>query len=135
MIPTKSAGVLFLLVTFLFSGCMSSDVIMTGSAHTAIKPEEVQIYIRPPATFESVGLISVSANNSPSRSHNKKRAIEELKNKAAALGANGIILKDDGSTTSSTSAVYVPNGTGGGVFVGGKGPVVEMSGEAIFVKL
>ena len=125
------AATLFVLMT---SGCTTSDVIMTGASRPAVSPDQVQFYLRAPEKYQSIGLVTASSNSTPIRGSNKKRALEELKQKAAQLGANGIILTEtNGSTGTTGNAILMP-GANAAVVTSGRGTEVEVQGEAIFVE-
>lgn len=127
-------GYLLALLSFLvLLGCTTSDVIMTGHSRTPVSEDAVQVYLRPPEKFESIGLITASSNSTPIRSHNKQSALTELKRKAAELGANGILLLQDDGSVASVGTVIVPAGSTVGVASSGRGTMVEVKGEAIFV--
>lgn len=110
---------------------------MTGKARPPIPIEDVQIYLRPPAgKFDSIGLVVATSNLSPLRSTNREYAIEELRKKAASLGANGLLLNPNEASPGPKTGVFVPSASPGGVgmFVGGgSGPAVEFQSEAIYV--
>lgn len=124
-------SVLFLIT--LLSGCTTFDVIMTGEARTPTNPDDVRIYLREPANFVSIGLIDVSSNSTPSRSANKRNALKKLKNEAAKLGANGILLRVSNGSPNQSGAILIPNGNNMGIVTTGRGSIVEMQGEAIYV--
>jgi hypothetical protein len=125
---------LLLAVSILLTACTSSDAIMTGDARAKTSPESVRVYLRHPERFESIALITATSNKTPSRNANKARALSELKEKAAELGANGLVLTQADGGESVCTVTMVPAGTSAvGVMTPGKGPMVEMQAEAIFV--
>lgn len=68
---------------------------MLGPARPAISPAEVRIYNTPPRRYDQIAIIDSSGGTSwlvPNRS-SLREAIERLRNEAAGLGANGIILQ------------------------------------------
>ena len=88
-----TSGLLMLAV----SGCTTIDSshIITGTTHTATKPEQVKLYSDAPATpFEVIGIVSISANNDWVNGQELlDDAITALKQEAAKLGANGILIQ------------------------------------------
>jgi len=122
------------LIVLLLAGCTTSDVIMTGDSRPATSPEKIKIYLRAPDKFESIGLITASSNATPIRGKNKNRALEELKTKAAQLGANGVLLTQDNTSRSSSGTVFVPQGSNVGIVSSGDSVDVEIQGEAIWVE-
>jgi len=83
-------------LTLVFgSGCAStSSHVLVGSQHPAIDPSQVKLYLRPPANYEDVGLVSADSRNSFAASVQAQTdtTIARLKTEAAKLGANGILL-------------------------------------------
>lgn len=129
---------LAILLAGALAGCTTSSAIMTGQARTAKPAADVRVYLRPPAKFESIALVSAMSNAAVSRDGSREKAVAELQRKAGELGANGILLNptETGQST-TTSGVFIPGATKGapGVFVGGGGAglTVEMQAEAIYV--
>ncbi len=122
----------------LLTGCTMSSAIMTGQTRAARQAADVKVYLRPPAQFESIALVTAMSNAAVSRDGSRENVVAELRKKAGELGANGILLnptETGGSTTAS--GVFIPGATKGapGVFVGGGGAglTVEMQAEAIYV--
>lgn len=128
----RTASYIAMLVALV--GCTTSDVIMTGDARRAVPPDSVKMYLRPPAKFESIGLVTASSNSTPFRSKNKRSALAELRKKAAALGANGILLLQDDGSVATVGTIIVPHGSTVGVATSGRGTLVEVKGEAIHVQ-
>ncbi|MGV8960298.1 MAG: hypothetical protein ACOH1V_07905 [Stenotrophomonas sp.] len=126
-------AIAFALVT-LATGCTSADAIMTGNSHPPTDPSQVRVFLRQPASFDSIGLITATSNSTPIRSKNKTRALNELREKAAELGANGIILTQDNGSTATVGTVILPAGSNTGFMTSGRGTEVEVQGEAIWVK-
>ncbi|EKE17372.1 MAG: hypothetical protein ACD_10C00479G0010 [uncultured bacterium] len=129
-----SVPVLFMALAI--AGCTTSSAIMTGQARTATPASEVKVYLRSPAQFESIALVTAMSNAAVSRDGSRENAVAELKKKAGELGANGILLNTNETNPGLQTGVFVPGATRGapGVFVGGgAGLTVEMQAEAIFV--
>lgn len=136
MDPRKANVTAAFVLVLGLTGCTTSDVILTGDQHPKLSPTDVKVYLRHPQKFESIALITASSNTTPVRSGNKTRAINELKEKAAELGANGIVLTEADGGESPRTVVMNPAGTAAvGVVTAGKGPMVEMQAEAIFVEV
>lgn len=134
----KFVNVPVLFMALAIAGCTTSSAIMTGQARTATPASNVKVYLRPPAQFESIALVTAMSNAAVSRDGSRENVVAELRKKASELGANGILLnptETGGSTT--TSGVFIPGATKGapGIFVGGGGAglTVEMQAEAIYV--
>lgn len=129
---------IFALAVLVLAGCTTSSAIMTGQARAARPASDVRVYLRAPAKFESIALVSAMSNAAVSRDGSREKAVAELQRKAGELGANGILLNPTETSQSTTaSGVFIPGATKGapGVFVGGGGAglTVEMQAEAIYV--
>jgi hypothetical protein len=82
------------------SGCnvTSGSRIVVGNRRPPIAPERVKIYIRPPAKFEEVAIVSASSKNAFASDQSlTDSALLRMKKDAAKLGANGILLFGVGS--------------------------------------
>jgi hypothetical protein len=127
---------LSLACAFLMIGCASGTHIITGETHPALKPSDVRLYQVPPPKFEIVGIVN---SRTPGRhQHNMDDAVDELKNQAAEIGANGIII---GAVNPGSESVGFSSGTGfgsgGSTFFGSgissSSSGIQLSGQAIFV--
>lgn len=129
--------VLLLGIVMASVGCASSHILV-GKARPPISPEQVKIYLRPPAKYEEIAILEASSKSSWAVTQQGKmnKAIERLKEEAARLGANGILLQGSGTeygasvnTGAATTTGNTAYGTGVSV------PVMHkaVSGLAIFV--
>lgn len=93
----KSVGVTAGLMAAALTACVSSHVLI-GRVRPAISPDQVQLYLHPPAKYEEIAIIDTSSNHSWTVTAQGKtdKVIERLKKQAAALGANGILLQTVG---------------------------------------
>jgi hypothetical protein len=87
------AAVLFLIA--IDAACAPMPVL-TGTARTPIDPAEVVIYSMAPPSFEPVAVISASSRSllAAGGAGAIDRVVQRLKEHAAKLGANGLILDD-----------------------------------------
>ncbi len=79
--------------------CASSHV-MIGQARPPISPDQVTIYFHPPQTnYEEIAMIDTSSKGSLGITAQGKTdvVIRRLKEEAAKLGANGVLLQGIGS--------------------------------------
>ena len=111
---------LFIVWILVISGCAYADgsSILTGTTRTPTNPTLVKLYLHAPADYEIIGLVNASGNGWTEQ-ESQHLAIDELKKRAAALGANGVLLLSSGDKESATV---------GGVYGG------TVSGEAIHVR-
>ena len=134
----SSAGALALVLL----GCSTSSHVMIGTAHPPISPESVRIYLQPPEKYEQIATLDASSQGSlaVTSQQNMDKAIARLKEEAAKLGANGVLLQgvqDQQSGSIGTgvgSSSYGP-GSSTGVGVGGSFGIYNKAahGIAIFV--
>jgi len=133
---TASAAVIMLL------GCSTSSHVMIGTAHPPISPESVRIYLQPPEKYHEIASLDASSQGSfaITSQQNMDKAIARLKEEAAKLGANGVLLQgvQDQQTgsigTGVGSSSYGP-GSASGVGVGGSFAISNKAahGVAIYV--
>jgi hypothetical protein len=79
------------------AGCAStSSHVVVGTQRPAISPDDVKIYTHPPDKYEEVAIVdanSMKPFSSPGQQAKTDRVIRRLKEEAAALGANGLLLQ------------------------------------------
>ncbi|MGH7604125.1 MAG: hypothetical protein ACRENK_09035 [Gemmatimonadaceae bacterium] len=135
------------LIVSIMTGCtiIDGDSIVTGSTRTPISAEEVRLYRTAPEHFEEVAIVSASAGHDFKKASSlMNSAIQRLKEEAAKLGANGVLLssideRDAPSvTTSYGSATAVGNGssvyaTGNNTSVNRGDSYTHVKGLAIYV--
>lgn len=85
------------LTCIALTACVSSHVIV-GTVRAPISPDQVKIYLHPPAKFEEVAILDSSSKGSWAITAQGKtnKVIERLKSEAAKLGANGLLLQNIG---------------------------------------
>ena len=130
------------VVAMLLLGCATSSHVMIGTARPPISPESVRVYVQPPEKYEEIAAIDATSQGSfaITSQQNMDKAIARMKEQAAKLGANGILLQgvqDQQSGSIGTgvgSSSYGP-GSSTGVGVGGSFGVYNKAahGIAIFV--
>jgi hypothetical protein len=123
------------------SGCVSSQVTVVGRARPAISADQVQIYLQPPASkYNEIANLSASSRGSLSITTASKmdKVIQRLKNEAAKLGANGILLHGVGDQaggsvgagiSTETNSGHSPYGLG----FGASAFFWEMSGDGVAI--
>lgn len=124
------------------AACATDSVIVTGTARPPISPAEVKIYSQPPPVFEEVAILNASKSVAFSTGGQKTvdKVIAGLKEQAAKVGANGILL--EGFSDQQTGALGAGSGSSSvsgnsavGVGVGGSLGIYKKTGHgrAIFV--
>ena len=121
-----------MLAVVLLSGCASSSTHLTGPARPPISPDQVRVYQAPPPHFQQIAQIDVST--SAHLFHGDRQtdaeAIQRLKEEAAKVGANGVLLSLVGDEPSGSIGV----GFGGGGYSRNSAVNGEASGAAPLVK-
>jgi hypothetical protein len=122
---------LWLLVpaVLAISVCATGSAIVTGNTRAPVAPEQVRIYLEPPASFEVIGLVNASSDAGLTEQGSLDYAVEELKKQAAKLGANGVLLVSSGEKTST-----IVGGQGTGYVYAIPVTAKTVQGRAIFVK-
>jgi hypothetical protein len=122
---------LITVLTIGLAACAPSSHILVGTARPPISPSEVKLYLKPPPSFQEIAVLNASAHSvlGTGGQGSVDKVIQRLKEQAAKLGANGILLEGmsdretgslgggSGSTSySSNSAVGVGLGASLGIF-------------------
>lgn len=99
-IGRRLAGVVVGIVPLLcgLSGC--APEAMPPTQHAAISPDQVTIYTRRPSRYEAMPLITVPVTSEMKwdEKGESNAAFDALKDKAAAMGANGVLLEPEKGT-------------------------------------
>src|SRR5882724_6051070 len=146
MSTKKSAAICFLALCGLaalgLAACASDSIVVTGIARPPISTADVRIYSQPPPAFEEIAILNTSKSSAFTTGGQKTvdKVIAGLKEQAAKLGANGIILegfsdRQTGSVGSGVGSSSVSSNSAVGVGVGGSLGIYKKTGHgvAIFV--
>jgi hypothetical protein len=141
--PTKELPVakrmLPALAWIMLAACAApSSHVLVGTARPPITPAEVKIYSHPPPVFDEVAILHASSDSSmfsPGGQKAVDTVIERLKEEAAKLGANGVVLeglsdRETGSIGSGVGQSSVSSNSAVGVGVGGSLGIYKKTGEA-----
>jgi hypothetical protein len=95
----------------MMSACAPSSQILVGTVRTPISVAEVKIYSHAPPAFEEVAILNASSKSvfQPGGQRAIDKVIARLKEQAAKLGANGIIL--EGFSDTETGSLGTGVGT------------------------
>ena len=128
-----------LLVVGMLAACASSHVLV-GQARGSISPDQVRVYLRPPAQFEEIALVESSSRGSFAITAQARtdKVIERLKKEAALLGANGIVIQNvadlsSGSVGSGFATATVSGSTTNVVGTGISATILSKGGSAIAI--
>src|ERR1043166_2626563 len=139
----KSATIVALIIAVIAAFVLvifsSTSHVIAGKTRAPILPGDVKVYMKPPARYEEVALLESSSKNSWSITDQGKtdKAIQRMKEEAAKLGANGVLLRGVSDRYAGDTSTGSAVGTSGssGVGVGFSAPVYDKaaSGVAIYV--
>jgi hypothetical protein len=143
MLSELSRMTLSVALTSLLVGCAAESHVLIGTQRPAISPDQVRVYLHPPARYEEVAIVDASSRGgAPSFTEQQKmnKVIERLKEEAAGLGANGVLLEGVGDQQAGTVATGFGSATANGNSAYGTGFGVSANafmksgkGLAIFV--
>ena len=123
----KRIHIIFIAI-FLLSSCASGSYILTGQKRDPINPSLVKLYTSPPTKYDVIGIVNASSDSGWTQQGDMDLAVSELKEQAAKLGANGILLTGTGESTSSTVGAY-----SSGVVYAASSTAQTITGQAIYV--
>lgn len=123
------------VIALALAGCANTSSVVVGKVRPPIAAEAVKVYLEPPAKYETIAMVESSSKGTFAVGDQGKMdaAINGLKQEAAKLGANGVLLQGAGSTT---GAAFVQSyNFGGNTSTGMAFPTNHKtaSGVAIFV--
>jgi len=137
----KLAYGLVLMGILFLAGCASpSSSVLIGDARAEIPAEQVKVYLEKPENYEEIALIEATSDSSWSFGEQAKveAVLQRLKEEAAKVGANGVLLQKTGDKEGNS--VYVGTGAGGysgnvgfGVSVGKAFGLTDKTGEGIAI--
>ena len=128
----------------LLAGCAGSSSRLVAPARPAISPEAVRIYQTPPRRYQEIAVLDATSDarffhGSP---QGEADALQRLKEEAAKVGANGVLLTLVGDRSSGALGVGVGGGgissgsrnfVAGGGSVSGGAPIVQNSAQGIAI--
>jgi type IV pilus biogenesis protein CpaD/CtpE len=119
MNPLSRRMLLVAAATAVLAGCASSSALVTGTKREPIPVERVKLYTQAPKKYQEIALLESSSRNSWSFTDQAKldAVILRLKEEAAKLGANGVLLQ--GTANQGSGAIGTGIGGGGGGWRGG----------------
>jgi hypothetical protein len=121
--------VLAVLALVVLSGCATSSHVILGTVRPPIDPALVRLYTSPPPKSEAIAILTVESSSWTTQGE-KDIAVAKLKEEAASLGANGVLLT--GMGTESSGVVGNVNPQTGAVWMG-QSTYTTMRATAILV--
>lgn len=130
------------LVAFLLVACATSHV-MIGQARPPISPDQVTIYFHPPqGSYEEIALIDTSSKGGFGITAQGKTdvVLRRLKEEAAKLGANGVLLQgvesvSGGSVSTGFGQASYSGNHAFGTGIGFSGDVMHKAGRGVAIYL
>ncbi|WP_282168902.1 hypothetical protein [Ruegeria atlantica] len=86
----------------IVAACTNADgtAVVTGQPRAAISASEVQLYSAPPKMpFETIAIVKANSASGWSDQQSMDYAVAEIKEQAASVGANGVVIGSSGSQT------------------------------------
>jgi uncharacterized protein YbjQ (UPF0145 family) len=132
----------FAVSLLALAACAPTTQILTGTTRPPISPAEVKIYSHAPAAYEEIAVLTATSKSVFTSGGQKSidKVVERLKEQAAKLGANGLILEDfsdsqTGSIGTGVGSESYSRGGSVGVGVGGAVGIFKKTGRgrAIFI--
>lgn len=92
---TRSARAAVMSLLLGLAACSTSSHVLVGTPRPPISPDSVRVYLQPPPKYETIATINASSQGSLALTsqQNMDKAIARMKNEAAKLGANGVLLQ------------------------------------------
>ena len=124
------------------AACTSAKPVLVGTARPPIPVAQVVVYSHEPSSFEDIATLTATSKSAfgPGGPQQIDKVVQRLKEQAAELGANGVILEgfSDAQTASIGTGVGSTSYSGNsavGVGVGGAFGIFKKTGKAraIFV--
>lgn len=133
----RSVGLVIVLgvVAAVVAGCAKAEVVPSTGPKSPTRPDEVVFYQKPPKKkYEVLGTVEVTRGEGAQwdKQGDATKGFDQLKAKAAALGANGLLLEaEKGTYEMWATAGY--NGTFYQIPVRGKSGDATAIATAIYV--
>ena len=121
-----------LLAALVLVACAGPSRVLIGTPRPPIDPAQVQVYTTAPEKSEEIAIVEAYGNALTMGSQARTDAlIERLKEEAAKVGANGVIIREMGEAGGAS----VGAGTGttigsGGIGIGVSAPLTRRRGSA-----
>ena len=75
-------------------GCATPTHVLVGTPRPPIDPKQVTVYAKAPEKYEEIGIVEASSPTLATSQRKTDVMIERLKEQAAKLGANGLLIKE-----------------------------------------
>lgn len=106
----KKIAAMLGLVVLLLTGCAITNetTLLLGKSRPSISPDQVKLYTSPPSQYEEIALVSAdAAHDFMSKQALLDISIAKIKEEAAKVGANGVLLESVGDNYIGSSGMMV----------------------------
>jgi hypothetical protein len=118
------------MLAAVLAGCASGSALVTGQARPAIEDyTTITILTEMPDGAEQIAIVQASSNSGWTQQGKLDHAVEELRQQAAKIGANAVVVT---GRDTSTQVTGVPVYGGGTVVTSSKTEIVE--GVAVWIE-
>ncbi len=116
----------------LLAACSGPSHVMLGKSRPPTDPASVKVYSQPPARFEEIAIVEAAGSAFTVGSQRRTDAlVERLKEEAAKVGANGLLLREMGNEAPGSLGVGTGTRIGvGGIGIGVSAPLSRKRGSA-----
>lgn len=85
-------GLMITAAVLALGACATATVVPVGNTRAPIDPSQVRLYAQPPAHYEVLGILQGNSNMEGTGQSGVNDTIKKLKEQAAKLGANGVLM-------------------------------------------
>lgn len=125
-----------IIICFIFlallSACATGSSIVIGKKRPPVDPSTVKILHKRPDSAVLIGIVKARSLGGVTDQSREDYALNELKNQAAKLGANAVLLLNS-RTEVTNNTTFISNGYGGGTLVPHQSRQADFSAMAIYV--
>jgi hypothetical protein len=106
-------GLTIIAAVLALGACATATVVPVGNTRAPIDPSQVRLYAQPPAHYEVVAILNGNSGIEGTAQGAVNDVIDKLKEQAAKLGANGVLIGKMGQQYSGSwgGASYMGWGT------------------------
>jgi hypothetical protein len=122
----------FLAILLGVAACSGPSHVMLGNSRPPTDPANVKVYAQPPARYEEIAIVEAAGSAFTVGAQRRTDAlIERLKEEAAKVGANGLLLREMGQEAPGSLGVGTGTTVGvGGIGIGVSAPLSRKRGSA-----
>ncbi|PYV80895.1 MAG: hypothetical protein DMG05_30890 [Acidobacteria bacterium] len=126
----------FRYIVFLvfLSGCTTGSALVS-KAYPPVPVDQIQVLFSPPSKpYEEIAIVNSHGRGYGSFDRNQRKALERLKEEAAAVGADAILLMGPTQQSTAVAATLSPISGAGGAGFGVAGPAGDAMLQAMAIK-